>query len=146
MKMKPVGGVLVLALAGPVVLANLLFSFPQSTQTKVHLRKFQIPGYPPLARQAWVQGKVEVTVHLRSDGTVDSVSDITGHPLLASRVADAVKSWEFEPPGHDSMVLVIEFEYVLKGPQDERNVVHQISGTLPTHCEVVTNPVPSTHY
>lgn len=89
---------------------------------------------------------MKVTVHLRSDGTVDSVSDLTGHSLLVHHVANAVKSWEFDPLGHDLELLVIEFDYVLKGPQDERNVVHQVSGTLPTHFEVLTNPVPSTHY
>src|SRR5713226_6628335 len=60
-----------------------------------NVRKFSIPGYPPLARQAQIQGQVSASVHIRPDGIVDSLSNVQGPPLLSSYVSDVLKSWEF---------------------------------------------------
>jgi TonB family protein len=55
------------------------------------------PIYPPLARQARIQGTVVLHAIIRKDGTVQEVSVISGHPLLARAAEDAVLQWKYEP-------------------------------------------------
>jgi TonB family protein len=112
--------------------------------TQVIVKRFRIPGYPPLARQARVEGLVRAVVNIRGDGTVESVSNVAGPALLKDYVADALKQWTFQPQGRQPVSLPIEFRYVLRGPEDERNIIHEISGSLPNQVDIVTNPFPST--
>jgi protein TonB len=53
--------------------------------------------YPPLARQARIQGTVAVNVIVRKDGTVEVQNVGAGHPLLIQAAVDAVKQWRYEP-------------------------------------------------
>jgi TonB family protein len=55
------------------------------------------PVYPPLARQARIQGTVAVNVIVRKDGTVEVQNVGAGHPLLIQAAVDAVKQWRYEP-------------------------------------------------
>jgi TonB family protein len=55
------------------------------------------PVYPPLARQARIQGTVAVNVIVRKDGTVEVENVAAGHPLLAQAAVDAVRQWRYEP-------------------------------------------------
>jgi TonB family protein len=55
------------------------------------------PVYPPLARQARIQGTVSVNVIVRKDGTVEAENVGAGHPLLVQAAVDAVKQWRYEP-------------------------------------------------
>jgi TonB family protein len=55
------------------------------------------PVYPPLAKQAMVQGVVALNVILNRDGTVQSATVAAGHPLLAPAAIDAVKQWVYQP-------------------------------------------------
>jgi TonB family protein len=56
-----------------------------------------LPQYPPLARQARVQGVVALTARVGADGKVEEVTVITGHPLLVAAAKDAVMSWTYRP-------------------------------------------------
>jgi TonB family protein len=55
------------------------------------------PVYPPLARQARIQGVVVLEVDITKDGKVGNLRVITGHPLLIQAAIDAVKQWEYTP-------------------------------------------------
>ncbi|HWQ53453.1 MAG TPA: energy transducer TonB [Bryobacteraceae bacterium] len=55
------------------------------------------PIYPPLAKQARVQGTVQLEARVGRDGTVKEVKVISGHPLLRQAAADAVKRWMYRP-------------------------------------------------
>ncbi len=57
------------------------------------------PAYPSRARQAGVEGRVLLTVMVRSDGKVDSVSLVrsSGSGLLDSAAMRAVRKWSFHP-------------------------------------------------
>src|SRR5262249_42571998 len=46
------------------------------------LVKRTVPQYPPLARQARVQGTVQFTAIIGRDGTIQNLQLIQGHPLL----------------------------------------------------------------
>lgn len=55
------------------------------------------PAYPASARSARVQGVVRLEAIIGTDGTVQGLSFITGHPLLVSAAMDAVKKWRYKP-------------------------------------------------
>jgi protein TonB len=55
------------------------------------------PVYPPLARQARIQGQVKFTAVIGNDGTIQNLQLISGHPLLVQAAQDAVKQWVYQP-------------------------------------------------
>jgi TonB family protein len=60
------------------------------------LKKKVNPVYPPLAKQARIQGTVRFNVIISKDGKVQNLTVISGHPLLIPAATDAVKQWEYE--------------------------------------------------
>ncbi|HEX8184889.1 MAG TPA: energy transducer TonB, partial [Blastocatellia bacterium] len=55
------------------------------------------PEYPPLAKQARLQGSVSVEVMIGPDGRVESARAVSGHPMLAKAAVDSAAAWRFEP-------------------------------------------------
>jgi len=55
------------------------------------------PTYPPLAKQARIQGVVELNAVIGKDGTVQNLSVVKGHPLLVNAALEAVKQWRYKP-------------------------------------------------
>lgn len=60
------------------------------------IRKVQ-PNYPPLARQARIQGSVLLQAEISKDGTIENLRLISGHPMLAPAAIEAVKQWRYKP-------------------------------------------------
>jgi len=60
------------------------------------IRKIQ-PNYPPLARQARIQGSVLLQAEISKDGTIENLRLISGHPMLAPAAIEAVKQWKYKP-------------------------------------------------
>jgi TonB family protein len=56
-----------------------------------------VPLYPPLAKQARIEGVVQFNVIIARDGTVSNLTLISGHPLLVAAATDAVKQWVYKP-------------------------------------------------
>ncbi len=55
------------------------------------------PVYPPLAKQARIQGTVRFTAIIGKDGTIQNLQMISGHPLLIAAAQDAVRQWVYKP-------------------------------------------------
>jgi len=55
------------------------------------------PVYPPLARQARIQGNVVLHAIIDKDGKVSELQVISGHPLLVQSALEAVKNWRYRP-------------------------------------------------
>ena len=55
------------------------------------------PVYPPLAKQARVQGTVRFTAIIGKDGAIQNLQLVSGHPLLVPAAQDAVKQWVYRP-------------------------------------------------
>jgi protein TonB len=55
------------------------------------------PVYPPLAKQARIQGVVHLTTTIGADGAVQNLEVISGHPLLVQAAMEAVKQWLYKP-------------------------------------------------
>lgn len=60
------------------------------------IRKVQ-PVYPPLARQARIQGNVVLQAEISKDGTIENLRLMSGHPMLAPSAIEAVKQWRYKP-------------------------------------------------
>ena len=55
------------------------------------------PVYPPLARQARIQGTVRFTAIIGVDGMVLNLQLVSGHPLLVESARQAVMQWLYKP-------------------------------------------------
>jgi protein TonB len=55
------------------------------------------PMYPPLARQARIQGTVILQAEISKDGSIENLRLISGHPMLAPAAIEAVKQWRYKP-------------------------------------------------
>lgn len=55
------------------------------------------PNYPFVARQARIEGDVRLEAVLGTDGRVQSVQVVEGHPALREAAVEAVKQWVYEP-------------------------------------------------
>lgn len=62
-----------------------------------HLINRVQPVYPPLARQTRVQGTVRLHAILNTDGTVQELKVIEGHPLLIQAAIAAAQQWRYQP-------------------------------------------------
>jgi periplasmic protein TonB len=55
------------------------------------------PIYPPLARQARIQGQVVLRAVIGKDGSIENLQLISGHPMLVQSALDAVRQWKYKP-------------------------------------------------
>jgi protein TonB len=55
------------------------------------------PVYPALARQARIQGPVELRAIISKTGTIENLTVVGGHPMLVTAAVDAVKHWRYRP-------------------------------------------------
>src|SRR5271165_3374380 len=75
------------------------------------------PNYPPLARQARIQGTVVLQAQISKDGNIENLQLISGHPMLAPAAIEAVKQWKYRP-------------YLLNGEPVEVETQVQVNFTL----------------
>lgn len=75
------------------------------------------PLYPPLAKQAGIQGTVRFATLIGTDGHVKGLILESGHPLLVESAQTAVQQWTYQPTllnGNPVEVLtVIDVNYTL---------------------------------
>jgi len=55
------------------------------------------PEYPPLARQARIQGVVMLRAVISPEGRIENLQVLSGHPLLVPSAIVAVKQWRYRP-------------------------------------------------
>lgn len=55
------------------------------------------PAYPPLARQARIQGTVMLQAVIGRDGRIENLQVISGHPMLSPAAIEAVRQWRYRP-------------------------------------------------
>jgi TonB family protein len=76
------------------------------------LSQYQLPKYPPLARQTRIEGEVHLVVLLDiQTGHVKDVQVTSGHPLLRDVAATAVREWQFKKGSapKDSIEVTLRF-------------------------------------
>ena len=55
------------------------------------------PSYPPLARAARVQGEVVLTAIINTNGEIQNLQLVSGHPMLVPQAIEAVRQWRYKP-------------------------------------------------
>jgi protein TonB len=77
------------------------------------------PNYPPIARQARVQGMVELRAIISKSGRIENLVVVRGHPMLSAAAIDAVKQWRYRPYLLNGESIEVETEitvnFVLSG-------------------------------
>jgi protein TonB len=53
--------------------------------------------YPPIAKQAHVQGAVVLHAIIGKDGRIKNLSVISGNAMLTQAAVDAVQNWKYKP-------------------------------------------------
>lgn len=96
-------------LLGPLVLTLVLTSLAAAQQAApqpITVDKAQMasqiikkvnPVYPPLARQARIQGQVILKVEITKSGDAENIQLVSGHPMLAPSAIEAVRQWKYRP-------------------------------------------------
>ncbi len=91
----------ILAFSCLTLLASAQVSTPRVRTSESIMQGLTItkvaPVYPPLARQAEIQGSVILKVQISKSGDVVNIQLVSGHPLLAPAAIDAVKQWKYKP-------------------------------------------------
>ena len=64
---------------------------------KAKLIEGVLPEYPEEALKSRTTGTVELHVILEKDGKVRQADVVSGHPLFAQAVVDAVRHWKYPP-------------------------------------------------
>jgi protein TonB len=88
----------------------------QGVSSGLLIRRVQ-PNYPPLARQARIQGTVILHAVISKDGSITGLQLVSGHPMLAPAAIEAVKQWKYKP-------------YLLNGEPVEVDTEVQVNFTL----------------
>jgi len=55
------------------------------------------PTYPPLARAARIQGEVVLSAIIDTNGQIQNLQLVSGHPMLVPEAIAAVKLWRYKP-------------------------------------------------
>ena len=76
---------------------------------KAHSRLVSAPQpvYPPLAKNARIQGVVKLQAVIDTDGSIAYLRLISGHPLLVNAAMDAVQHWRYEPTLVDGKAVTV---------------------------------------
>jgi TonB family protein len=75
----------------------------------INVISFEEMRYPPIARQARIQGDVVVLVKIDSGGRVTSANAISGAKLLIADTLSNAKKWHFRPNAGQAAIIVYDF-------------------------------------
>jgi protein TonB len=73
------------------------------------------PVYPPLAKQARIQGDVLIDAVIDANGQVAEMQVVSGHPMLITAALDALRRWRYQPtilndePTSVQLVVTVRF-------------------------------------
>jgi TonB family protein len=87
----------------------------QPAQTQTSSRKVKSnppPEYPELARRMSITGTARVLVTVANDGSVTTVKELGGNPVLVAALVKAVKKWKYEPADHENEIEV-KYEFTM---------------------------------
>jgi len=106
---------------GEVIMATCVDKCKDEKETPAGFKRGYVvslakPAYPPLARAAHAQGKVEVQIIVDTEGKVIAAAAISGHPLLYAAAVQAARNssftatyWEGKPV---KVVGVVQYNFI----------------------------------
>ena len=100
-------------------------------QVQSLLLKRVAPIYPPLARQARIQGTVILDIVIGKEGDVGKMQLFSGHPMLAPAAIEAVKQWKYRPYEEDGQSVEIKTTVQIKFTMQDTDPVQGVAGDAP---------------
>ncbi len=92
-----VGGVLgAMPQSAPTIAAPKRVNVSQGVAQGLLVHKV-VPQYPPMARDAHIQGSVVLEAVIGKDGKIQNVQVVSGPQQLAQAAVDAVRQWRYKP-------------------------------------------------
>ncbi len=88
--------------------------------TEGHLLRRVQPEYPPLARQARIEGDVLLRAVIGRDGSIQALSVVSGHPFLARAALEAVQQWRYQPFLLSGRAVEVDSEVLVRFRLSER--------------------------
>ena len=85
------------AVAPPAPPPTVGRTFRTSTIQEGNLIRRVLPAYPPLARNARIQGPVVLAAIISKAGVIENLRVLSGHPMLVKAAIDAVSEWRYRP-------------------------------------------------
>ena len=107
-----IGGIVNAAGAIPKQVIPQRVRVSQGVSTGLLIKKIT-PTYPPLARQARIQGQVVLQAEISKEGTIQNLQLISGHPMLAPAAIEAVKQWRYKPYLLNGEPVAVETQVVV---------------------------------
>jgi protein TonB len=107
-----IGGIVNQTAAIPRVATPQRVRVSTGVSTGLLIRRIQ-PNYPPLARQARIQGTVVLQAEISKEGTIQNLQLISGHPMLAPAAIEAVKQWRYKPYLLNGEPVAVETQVVV---------------------------------
>lgn len=89
------------------------------------------PVYPPLARQARIQGTVVLQVVINKSGDVENVQLVSGHPMLAPAAVEAVKQWKYQTYLLNGEPVAVETTVQVNFALSENPPAENVAGDAP---------------
>jgi len=95
-------------------------------------------GYPGLARDAEIQGTVDVEIEIDSQGTVSTASAVSGNPWLKQSAEKNISNWRFDTSSSDRRRLTVKYEFILEPPKTYYRPESRNLFDLPTRVTVIS--------
>lgn len=92
--------------------------------------------YPPVARDAQIQGRVDVQVELSDEGEVVSAVASSGHPILKHAAEKNIQRWRFAVGS--ARKFAISYDFSLEEPRTAWRPDTKDYFDLPSHVRVVS--------
>ena len=67
-----------------------------------------LPAYPPIARQARIEGTVVLAAVISKYGVIENLRVVSGQPMLQQAARDAVQQWRYRPYMLNSEPVAVE--------------------------------------
>jgi len=115
---------------------NLAAQSPSRSIELPCMTKFVSPAYPAKARANRMQGTTVSEVQIRSDGTVESATVLSAHPVFRDYVATALKQWRFEPASRSTSLKVTVAFWLDDCPGTETFGESSVQADLPYNVDV----------
>jgi TonB family protein len=121
-----------------LILLNVIFLLASQTNQSVTVNYLESIPYPSVARDAQIQGIVEIDADISPSGQVISATAKSGHPALKYAAEENIKRWRFASASAERRFSIF-YEFTLEEPRmpygsDTKNYFE-----LPSKVKVVTN-------
>ena len=97
--------------AVPIMLHGQAANSPAASDPGPVIAELSPPYYPPLAREAHVSGDVLIALTVRSDGSVEEGTVVSGHPWLRQIALESAQKSRYACPNCNSYPATLQLKY-----------------------------------